>query len=246
MRSTVRFLGQPAAESHPHLISEGEVTPNLTKKEFYNRRCNLVKAALNTFRGVKTVNHHLFVFPSATTVYMTNDIPYPFRQNSDFLYFCGFQEPDSVLLIEAKSQSSRNGEHVTHLFVPRKDPAKELWDGPRSGADGALLLTGVDGAFNSNELEKYLQFYLKDHKDFVLWYNHNSPVHADFHNRVLAQVMRDQRHKCVESTTTISHQLRSVKSEAEVQLMQESAKIASKSFIEVMRFSKPQVQKHFF
>ncbi|CAL1532454.1 unnamed protein product [Lymnaea stagnalis] len=239
---SVRWFGQPAAQTHPHLIAEGEVTPGITRKEFHKRRCRLVESAVEVFKGVKSVKHHLFVFPSATTVYMTNDIPYPFRQNSDFLYFCGFQEPDSVLLIEANSKSS-SGEHLAHLFVPRKDAAKELWDGPRSGAEGALMLTGVDGAFNSNELEKFLQLYNKDHKDYILWYNHAKPCHEDFHNRVIGQVMRDQRHKCVENTAPLSHKLRAVKSAAEIQLIQQSVSIASEAFVEVMKFSKPQVNE---
>uniref|UniRef100_A0A0B7B652 Aminopeptidase P N-terminal domain-containing protein n=1 Tax=Arion vulgaris TaxID=1028688 RepID=A0A0B7B652_9EUPU len=238
--SNVRNFGQPASQTHPHLIAEGEVTPGLTKEEFHQRRCNLVKSALESFKGVKSASHHLFIIPSASTVYMINDIPYPFRQNTDFLYFCGFQEPDSLLLIEANSKS---GEHVSHLFVPRKDAAKELWDGPRSGMDGAMSITGVDTAFNSNEIEKYLQFYRKDHKDFVLWYNHSKPVHNDFHNRVVSQLMHDQKHRYLEDVTVLSQRLRLLKSSAEIQLMQQSARIASESFVEVMKFSKPLVNE---
>ena len=150
--SNIRWFGQPAAETHPHLIAEGEVTPGLTVKEFHSRRCNLVRAALKAFEGVKSTEHHLFIFPSATTSYMTNDIPYTFRQNTDFLYLCGFQEADSLLLMKTHRDSLITGEHEAILFVPRKDAAKELWDGPRSGADGATILTGVDAAFNSNEV----------------------------------------------------------------------------------------------
>lgn len=243
--SSIRRFGQPAAQTHPHLIAEGEVTPGLTKQEFHQRRCNLVKSALQTFKGMNSVRHHLFIIPSATTVYMTNEIPYPFRQNTDFLYFCGFQEPDSLLLIEAKTdnKSVSTGEHVSHLFVPRKDAAKELWDGPRSGANGAMTLTGVDNAFNSTETEKYLQFYNKEHKDFVLWYNHSKPVHTDFHTRIISQLMHEHRHKYLENVSELSQNIRLLKSPAEIQLMQQSAKIASEAFAEVMAFSKPQVME---
>ncbi len=36
-------------------------------------------------------NNHVVLIPSATKLYMTHDIPYQFRQNTDFLYFSGFQ-----------------------------------------------------------------------------------------------------------------------------------------------------------
>ena len=58
-----------------------------------------------------------------------------------------------MLIIKANSDSVITGDHESILFVPRKDAAKELWDGPRSGADGATVLTGVDAAFNSNEVQ---------------------------------------------------------------------------------------------
>ncbi|KAK0059543.1 Xaa-Pro aminopeptidase 3 isoform X2 [Biomphalaria pfeifferi] len=238
--SHVRYFGQPAAQTHPHLIAEGEVTPGISRKEIYTRRCKLVTTALDMFKGMKSAYCHLFIFPSATTQFMTNDIPYVFRQNSDFLYFKRFQEPDSLLLIEASGNKSSRGEHIANLFVPRKDPAKELWNGPRSGTEGAIALTGVDGAFNSNELEKYLHHYNKTHKDFVLWYNHAKPIHQEFHNQVLGQVLHDKRYKCVENTAALAHRLRVLKSQPEILLIQQSITIACESFIEVMKFSKPQ------
>ncbi|GFO10614.1 Xaa-pro aminopeptidase [Plakobranchus ocellatus] len=241
--SNVRYFRQPAAETHPHLISVGEVTPGLTVKEFYNRRCNLVRSALKAFQGVKSTEHHLFVFPSATTAYMSTDIPYVFRQNTDFLYLCGFQEPDSLLLIKAHSSSLQTGEHEAILFVLKKDPEKELWHGPVSGADGAAVLTGVDAAFNSNEVEKYLHYYIKNHKNYVLWYNHTQPVHADFNNRVVSQLMKDPRHKYLENTASLLHSLRVHKSTAELRLMQKSVDIAAEAFVDVMKFSKPMINE---
>ncbi|KAK3751202.1 hypothetical protein RRG08_023959 [Elysia crispata] len=238
-----RWFGQPASQTHPHLIAEGEITPGLTVKEFHSRRCSLVRSALKTFQGVKSTEHHLFIFPSATTSFMTNDIPYTFRQNTDFLYLCGFQEADSLLIIKANSDSVITGDHESILFVPRKDAAKELWDGPRSGADGATVLTGVDAAFNSNEIEKYLQHYNKDHKNYVIWYNHAQPVHAVFNNRIVGLLMHDKRHKCVENTMNLMHRLRVFKSAAEISLMQQSVDIAAGAFIDVMKFSKPMINE---
>jgi intermediate cleaving peptidase 55 len=33
------------------------------------------------------------------TRYMTNNIFYPFHQNTDFWYLCGFNEPDAALIL---------------------------------------------------------------------------------------------------------------------------------------------------
>ncbi|PVD34501.1 hypothetical protein C0Q70_05776 [Pomacea canaliculata] len=200
---SVRRFGQPAAQTHPHLISVGEVTPGITMEEY--RR------------------------PSK--VFMTNDIPYPFRQNTDFLYLCGFQEPDSVLVILSSLSSTDN--HKSVLFVPKKDPDKELWDGPRSGTDGALFLTGVDSALNFEELESYLAQFCRDHGQFMLWYDYIQPVQTHLHTHVMCEMIHQERHKGIENTTPLLHQLRLKKSSAEIELMKQTVEIASNAFMEV-------------
>lgn len=65
----------------------------------------------------------------------------------DFLYLSGFLEPDSALVLYGKGRPDQAA-----LFVPRRDPGRELWDGPRSGKDGAAALTGIERIHCSEEL----------------------------------------------------------------------------------------------
>ncbi|KAK7097129.1 hypothetical protein V1264_004150 [Littorina saxatilis] len=239
----VRWFGQPAAQTHPHLLNTGEVTPNITKEEYRRRRCMLVKDARNMFAGFREVEDHILIFPSARRVFMTNDIPYPFRQNSDFLYLCGFQEADSVLVIHSSKSFSSSHNHRAALFVPKKDPYKELWEGSRSGAEGALELTGVDSAHNYNELEQFLSGFCKDHSKFMLWYDFVNPPQDGFHTGVMSQMIGEERHKAVENTQKLMHGLRVKKSPAEVELMTQTVQIASEAFVEVMKFSRPGVHE---
>ena len=44
----------------------------------------------------------LVLIESNATKIMTNDIPYRFRQNTDFWYFSGFGEPDSLIALSKK------------------------------------------------------------------------------------------------------------------------------------------------
>lgn len=77
-RSLVRHFGQPAAQTHPHLIQNGEVTPGITKEEFRQRRRNLIHK-ISTTSYHKSQHSHIVIIPSATKTYMTHDIPYIFR-----------------------------------------------------------------------------------------------------------------------------------------------------------------------
>lgn len=210
-------------------------------EEYRRRRTSLVSLAQNKCKG-NSVKDHIFVFPSASKVFMTNDIPYPFRQNTDFLYLCGFQEPDSVLVILSSLDClSSTDNHKSVLFVPKKDPDKELWDGPRSGTDGALFLTGVDSALNFEELESYLAQFCRDHGQFMLWYDYIQPVQTHLHTHVMCEMIHQERHKGIENTTPLLHQLRLKKSSAEIELMKQTVEIASNAFMEVMQFSRPGV-----
>lgn len=69
------------------------------------------------------------------------------RVPQDFLYLSGFLEPDSALVLHGKGQPDQ-----AILFVPRRDPGRELWDGPRSGKDGAAALTGIERVHSIEEL----------------------------------------------------------------------------------------------
>lgn len=141
----------------------GEVTPGLTQTEYALRRqrlASLVEAQSERLRdasspasSIPSSSHtHVLVVLSHPTRYMTNDIPYPFHQNQDFLYLTGILEPDSALVMYGTGRPDN-----AILFVPRRDPARELWDGPRSGKDGAAALTGVDRVQSTEELGIFLR-----------------------------------------------------------------------------------------
>lgn len=44
--NSCKLFGQPTHESHPHLISQGEITPLISKQEFQRRREKLVDSVL--------------------------------------------------------------------------------------------------------------------------------------------------------------------------------------------------------
>lgn len=81
---------------------------------------------------------------------LLNDPETKFPQ--DFLYLSGVLEPDSALVLYGKGRPDR-----AILFVPRRDPGRELWDGPRSGKDGAAALTGIDRVHSTEELSVVLK-----------------------------------------------------------------------------------------
>lgn len=79
----------------------------------------------------------VMVLPAAAVFIRNQDVEHEYRQHSDFAYLSGFEEQESVLVLDAKTRK-------TTIFVRERDPARELWDGPRAGLDGAKATLGVD------------------------------------------------------------------------------------------------------
>jgi Xaa-Pro aminopeptidase len=64
----------------------------------------------------------------------------PYMQASAFNYLTGFQEPGAALVIVKRAGSAHE-----MLFVRAKDPAQEVWTGPRVGVDGVRPRYGMEG-----------------------------------------------------------------------------------------------------
>jgi Xaa-Pro aminopeptidase len=96
------------------------------------------------------------VIPAAPLVTHHADCEWPFRQNSDFWYLTGFDEPDAVALFLPHRPE---GERFV-LFVNPKEPSAEVWNGFRWGCEGAVEQFGADLAHPRSELAQRLPEYL--------------------------------------------------------------------------------------
>ena len=77
------------------------------------------------------------------------DVDYTFRQNSDFLYLTGVEEPNCHLVIDPKTRRET-------LFVPRIDNHHRVWEGHVPSPAEARKLFGVDRVMYADEMKKTL------------------------------------------------------------------------------------------
>jgi Xaa-Pro aminopeptidase len=96
------------------------------------------------------------ILPSAPVAIRSGDVEFIYRQDSDFYYLTGFEEPESVAVF---SPGHPDGEFV--LFVRPRDRERETWTGRRAGIEGAIIDHGADKAHTIDELEKILPRYLE-------------------------------------------------------------------------------------
>ncbi len=96
------------------------------------------------------------IFRSAPSAVMHNDVEYNYRQESDFFYLTGLNEPKAVVVL-----APHHSEHRFVLFVQPKDREKEVWSGYRCGVNLAKEFYGADEAYPITELDEKLPQYLE-------------------------------------------------------------------------------------
>lgn len=85
------------------------------------------------------------VFKSGALKVFANDVRYPFRADSDFYYLTGFTEPDAICVLDPAANNPFS------LYVQPIDPKHEIWDGPRTGIEGAKSIYQADAAYDCHE-----------------------------------------------------------------------------------------------
>ena len=112
------------------------------------------------------------VIPAAPLVTHHADCEWPFRQNSDFWYLTGFDEPDAVALLLPHRPE---GERFV-LFVQPREPGAEVWTGRRWGTEGAIEHFGADLAHPLESLEELLPHYLNGAEGIAFRVGHHPSV----------------------------------------------------------------------
>ncbi|XP_046845314.1 xaa-Pro aminopeptidase 3-like [Xenia sp. Carnegie-2017] len=238
-----QLLGQPTALTHPHLMQPNEITPGITLNEYKERRKNLVKVMKNTHFG-KSHDKHLLIFSSNPTYFMGPDVPYHFRQNSNFLYLTGYQEPDSVLIIEIGMNNVSGDDYRTIFFTRPRDKTREIWDGPRNGLEGATEHFGFQEAYPIDEISQVILKRFSD-KDCHIWYDHMQPSHLHINKDIMDVLLNSSEFhlKKLHAVGHIVESLRVVKSPAEISIMKKCANITAHGFMKTMSHTKPDVQE---
>lgn len=154
----------------------------------------------------------------------SHDTDYRFRQDSDFWYLTGLDEPDACLIIETGPSP------VTHLFVQPRDPNKEQWNGRRLGADRAASKLFVDYAYDNTMLNETI-LTLMEGKNAVFWpfrrYVAIDTLCMDAMHQLSMKIRKGvtSPFKAEDITPHIA-EMRVIKSESEINLMRKAANIS--------------------
>ncbi|GAB4197075.1 MAG: aminopeptidase P N-terminal domain-containing protein [Coleofasciculaceae cyanobacterium] len=178
------------------------------------------------------------IIKSAPVAVMHNDVEYAYRQDSDFFYLTGFNEPEAVAVL-----APHHEEHRYILFVQPKDWEKEVWSGSRTGVDAAKEKYGADEAYPIAELDEKLPKYLE--KADRMYYHlgrdrkFNDVIIKHWQRLMATYPKRGTGPTAIESTHPILHAMRQVKSPAELEIMRKAVEITVEAHNHAQRFAQP-------
>lgn len=206
----------------------------LPRKEFQLRRERLM---------AMMEPNSIAILPAANEIHRNGDTHYAFRQDSDFYYLTGFNEPEAVVVL---IPGREHGAYV--LFCRERDPTRELWDGYRAGQDGACQDYGADDAFPISDLDEILPGLLEGRER--VYYAMGRDSEFDRHVMEWVNTIRSKvRSGAIPPGEFLDlnhflHELRLFKSAQELALMERAGDISAEAHCLAMQTCKPGMMEY--
>lgn len=173
------------------------------------------------------------IFPSKP-VYLRNlDIEYEYRQESNFYYLSGFEEPESILLL---NPSHPKYKYV--LFVRKRDQRRETYEGPRSGIEGAVVTFKADTALYFNEFKNKVYLFIQHDRPIYFTFGINPEI-----DQQMAKMFVERRSRGnwpLIDPVPILAQMRLSKTDADWRMgLQQAIDISAQAHIEAIKSIEP-------
>jgi len=178
----------------------------------------------------------IFAAPEVTR---SRDTGYLFRQNSDFWYFTGFNEPEALLVL---IKSDENHNHSV-LFNRVRDLNAEIWFGRRLGQQAAPEKLGVDKALPWDDVDQQLSQLLNG-LDVV----YHAPGEYPFADQKLSsalETLRNGSRQNLQAPATVTdwrpwvHEMRLFKDAEEIAILRKTGKISALAHQRAMERCRP-------
>lgn len=167
-----------------------------------------------------------------------SDNHYPYRQDSDFYYLTGFNEPEAIAVFIPERK-----EGAFILFNRPPDPKMEAWEGPRAGQTGAREQFGADQSFPFSLIDEKIpelmegctRLYYHVARDMAF----NEQILQWFKKVQVKQRTGINPPSELLNIESILHEMRLIKSPYEIQCMRKAGEISAAAHVEAMKACRP-------
>ena len=192
----------------------------------------------------KLIKNTLAIFNSNDIMPTNADGTMPFRQNNDLFWLSGIDQEESVLII-SPNHPDKNMREV--LFLKETNEHIAIWEGAKITKEKAFQQSGIRTVYWLHEIEEKLKEIL-DQTDIIY-------LNKNMHSRSASEVQtRDDRFrlmitknypkKQIKEVAPLMHELRAIKSDIEIDLMQKACDITEKGLRRILPIIKPGIMEY--
>ena len=189
--------------------------------------------------------------PNSLVVLNSNDImpsnadgTLKFIQNSDLFYLSGIDQEESSLLLFPDFPDERFREI---LFVRETNEEIAIWEGHKYTKDEATETSGIKRVMWTSQFEKTFSTLIAQAEHVYLNSNEHIRASVSVQTRDARFVEWCRQHYPLhqyERLAPLLHQLRAIKSEPEIDLLQKACHITQDAFLRVLKFVRPGVMEY--
>ena len=190
----------------------------------------------------KMESNSMAIFNANDIMPTNSDGTMPFIQNSDLFWLSGVNQEESVLIV-----LSSKSEMEALLFLKETNEHIAIWEGEKLTKEAAYKTSGIKDVFWLKDFNDKLDELIN--KFGTIYLNKN------IHSRAASNVeTRDDRFRSVikqknlkntfKEIAPIMHELRAVKTEEEINLIQNACNITEKGFRRILPFIKPGIMEY--
>ena len=201
--------------------------PHVSPKVFKERRQRIASllpnAAVILFSNPEQIRNH--------------DVHHAYRQDTNFYYLTGFEEPESIFVFRPGKTPE------TVMFCRVRDVERETWDGFRYGPEGVIREFGIDAAYPISEFEKITSELLLEVEK--VYYTLFQQADIDVRVAETLKMTKAKRRRSGRGILPIydSYQMigemRVHKSDYEADTLRRACQISAEAHIEVLKATKP-------
>jgi len=178
------------------------------------------------------------LFLAAPEAVRSNDTHFDYRQDSDLYYLSGFDEPESALLLLPGHEK-----HPVVMFVRKRDPDREVWDGARAGVEGVKERFGAAEAFPIEEMSTRLPALLegRDRLHYRLGLRADQDVAVIKTFAALRPLERKGKvvPREVVDPAPLLHEMRLFKRGEELEALRRAVRVSAEAHVRAMKATRP-------
>src|SRR5688572_13241167 len=192
----------------------------------------------------KMKSNSIAIFASNDEVPVNGDALYPYKQNSDLYWLSGISQENSMVILFPDNPDAKYREV---LVLVRPVELKEKWDGKRLRKNEATEVSGIQTIVWLENVEPLLQMWIHLADTIYLDTNENDRKSSWLQTRDyrLVEEMKSRyplHH--YERAAKILKDLRSIKTEYEIEVTKKAIEITANAFTRVMKFVEPGVMEY--